>query len=156
MLPREVSNEILERQTYHSGMMGLLACRPRPPTERHAILAHRQRVAPAPRQHCFVRHLICWKAWAAWSTVPSSQCLPISIIPTGSPLDMPQGTFRAGCPVTSNGLVFGIISRARATYSSRLVLGFAITVTYSHAAARWGPSASFAKRMPRSRRVKVH
>lgn len=37
-----------------------------------------------------------WKASAARNTVPSSQCRPISIIPTGSPFDMPQGTVTAG------------------------------------------------------------
>src|SRR5205807_607247 len=33
----------------------------------------------------------CSKAWAARSTVPSSHCRPISIMPTGRPSDIPQG-----------------------------------------------------------------
>jgi MFS family permease len=54
-------------------------------------------------------------ASAARRMVASSAWRPISIMPTGSPSDMAQGTFMAGWPVTSNGAVFGIISRALAT-----------------------------------------
>lgn len=56
-----------------------------------------------------------WNASAARNTVPSSQWRPISIMPTGSPADMPAGTVAAGWPVTSNGQVLEIISSARAT-----------------------------------------
>jgi hypothetical protein len=45
----------------------------------------------------------------------SSAWRPTSIMPTGSPCDIAQGTFIAGWPVTSKGAVFGIISRALAT-----------------------------------------
>jgi hypothetical protein len=56
-----------------------------------------------------------WNASAARNTVPSSQWRPTSIMPTGSPADMPAGTEAAGWPVTSNGQVLEIISSARAT-----------------------------------------
>src|SRR5215216_8106888 len=54
-------------------------------------------------------------ASAARRTVASSAWRPTSIMPKASPSDMAQGTFMAGWPVTSNGAVFGIISRALAT-----------------------------------------
>ena len=43
---------------------------------------------------------------------------PTSIIPTGSPSLMAQGTDMAGWPVTSKGEVFGSISKARWQYSA--------------------------------------
>jgi AcrR family transcriptional regulator len=61
------------------------------------------------------RNTWCSNASAARRTVASSAWRPTSIMPTGSPSDMAQGTFMAGWPVTSNGAVFGIISRALAT-----------------------------------------
>ena len=51
-------------------------------------------------------------------------------MPTGRPSDIPQGTVMAGCPVTSKGHVFAIISSARATYSSRLAFGGGIGVAF--------------------------
>src|SRR5882724_10497398 len=75
-------------------------------------------------------YVICSKAWPARRTVPSSQWRPISIMPTGRPLDVPHGTVRAGWPVTSKGQVLGIISSARATYSSRLAVGGGIGVAF--------------------------
>ena len=61
----------------------------------------------------------CSKACATRSTVASSKCLPTIIIPTGSPSASPAGTEQAGCPLTSNGAVFPIISSPRARISSR-------------------------------------
>src|SRR5262245_19554838 len=58
-------------------------------------------------------------AAAARSTVASSYRRPVSISPTGSPPSRPQGTLMPGWPLASNGQVLPIISRARATYSSR-------------------------------------
>jgi len=68
---------------------------------------------------------------AARKTIASSPLRPTSIIPTGSPSDIPHGTLIAGCPVMSNGQVLGIISNARVTYSSRLALGEGIFVAFS-------------------------
>ena len=62
-----------------------------------------------------VRPYIFWNASAARNTVPSSQCRPISIMPTGNPADKPAGTVIAGWPVTSKGQVLESISSARAT-----------------------------------------
>ena len=39
-------------------------------------------------------------------------------MPTGNPSLMPHGMFIAGCPVTSNGLVFGSISKPRWHHSA--------------------------------------
>jgi hypothetical protein len=65
--------------------------------------------------HSSDAYAIFWKASAARNTVPSSQCRPTSIMPTGNPADLPAGTVMAGWPVTSNGQVLEIISSALAT-----------------------------------------
>ncbi len=67
------------------------------------------------RQFATAVYPTIWNASAARNTVPSSQWRPISMMPTGSPADMPAGTVVAGWPVTSNGQVLEIISSARAT-----------------------------------------
>jgi hypothetical protein len=67
------------------------------------------------RQFATAVYPTVWNASAARNTVPSSQWRPISIMPTGSPADMPAGTVTAGWPVTSNGQVLEIMSSARAT-----------------------------------------
>jgi hypothetical protein len=67
------------------------------------------------RQFAAAVYPTIWNASAARNTVPSSQWRPTSIMPTGSPADMPAGTVAAGWPVTSNGQVLEIISSARAT-----------------------------------------
>ena len=61
----------------------------------------------------------CSKVWATRRHVASSKCLPMIISPAGRPSTRPAGTDVAGWPVTSNGAVLGIISRARAMTSSR-------------------------------------
>jgi hypothetical protein len=63
-----------------------------------------RRSSTSPHRHDFAG---CSKACAARSTVASSRCRPTSIMPTGSPSELPQGTVRAGWPVTSNGQVTG-------------------------------------------------
>ncbi len=86
------------------------------------------------------------KASAARRMVASSPCRPTSIMPTGSPADIAQGTFMAGWPVTSNGAVLGIISRARATVSSSGASaagrGVALSGRVGMTSRSWAPSAS--------------
>lgn len=48
------------------------------------------------RQFATAVYPTIWNASAARNTVPSSQWRPISIMPTGSPADMPAGTVAAG------------------------------------------------------------
>src|SRR5216683_1456057 len=52
--------------------------------------------------------------------MPSAKWRPTIIMPTGKPSPRPAGTEVAGCPLTSKGAVLAIISRERASCSSRL------------------------------------
>src|SRR5204862_3822842 len=58
-------------------------------------------------------------AAATRSTVRSAKWRPTTIRPIGSDPGGWQGTLTAGWPVTLNGAVFGTISKARPTISSR-------------------------------------
>jgi hypothetical protein len=52
--------------------------------------------------------------------MPSAKWRPTIIMPTGRPSLRPAGTEIAGWPLTSRGAVLAIISRERASFSSRL------------------------------------
>ena len=72
----------------------------------------------APRARLIQRFPSCSQAWAARNTTSSSPSRPVSIMPTGSPCDIPAGTLIDGWPVASNGAVLPIIGSAFAMISA--------------------------------------
>src|SRR5579885_529634 len=76
---------------------------------------HRLRQLQMKRSHGAValyalrQSTVCSNASPSRSSVESSKCRPISIIPTGRPFDIAHGTLSPGWPVMSKGAVFVII-----------------------------------------------
>src|SRR5438105_4224216 len=97
---------------------------------------------PGYRQHPDHRVVGRMALDAAWPCARDRLTYPEA----GDPPETAQGTFMAGWPVTSKGAVFGIISSARATYSSRGASAAGMRVAFSGSVGRTSRSTSASAR----------